>query len=387
MAEKISTETNSDIYELIMTFVNTGKEITDNKNKNDKKTNEKNTGNTDNDKMFVFPKDDINSRVEIPFTFQNNNILNYNDSDSSSSNTIGNNNMNNFNQFHSFIRIQNPPTLFLDISDELSQEKLVYDSLKSENQDLIKTLENKQDKLQKFKNENDVLKNELHKLRNELNQKKSQINKLTDQIKQEEKKYNQQKLLSQDQIEQKDKAIQSLLIKFKNLENEIKNENKESNKKNVEEINKENEENDKKEDNQTANNNVDNEKLKYLEKKFNDEKYSDAEVVNLLTTDLYDLYHYNRIIYESRIQEINKMINNFKEKIESEVDIKLYGSYATETSLPWSEVDLLIIPNKDPNYIKENLFISFIPNLLFKLKAIYPNVIYLENTHIITPII
>ena len=387
LAEKISSETNSDIYELIMTFVNTGKENTDNKNKNDKKTTEKNSNNTDNDKMFVFPKEDINSRVEIPFSFQNNTILNYNDSDSSSSNTTGNNNMNNFNQFHSFIKIQNPPTLFLDISDEISQEKLVYDSLKSENQDLIKTLENKQDKLKKFKNENDILKNELHKLQNELNQKKGQINKLTEQIKQEEKKYNQQKLFSQEQIEQKDKAIQSLLIKFKNLENEIKNENKDNSKKNIEEINKENEENDKKEENEISNNNIDNEKLKYLEKKFNDEKYSDAETVNLLTTDLYDLYHYNRIIYESRIQEINKMINNFKEKIESEVDIKLYGSYATETSLPWSEVDLLIIPNKDPNYIKENLYISFIQNLLYKLKAIYPNTKYSENTHIINPII
>ena len=75
--------------------------------------------------MFVFPKDDISSRVEIPFSFQNNNsILNFNDSTSSSSNNTGNNNnMNNLNQFYSFIKIQNTPTLYLDISDETNHIK------------------------------------------------------------------------------------------------------------------------------------------------------------------------------------------------------------------------------------------------------------------------
>jgi len=106
LAEKINTESNKDIYELIINFANTGKEKNDeensktnnnnNKNKKDKKVSGE-TNNSDNDKMFVFPKDDITSRVEIPFAFQNNNpILNFNDSDSSSSNNTGNSNMNNF---------------------------------------------------------------------------------------------------------------------------------------------------------------------------------------------------------------------------------------------------------------------------------------------------
>ena len=408
LAEKINNESNKDIYDMIMNFVNSGKEKNDedyksnnhnNKNKKDKNAKGENNSNTDNDKMFVFPKDDITSRVEIPFAFQNNNpILNFNDSDSSSSNNTGNNNLNNFNQFYSFIKIQNTPVLYLDISDETNQDKLICDSLKTENENLEMTLEKKENKLQKFRNENESLKNELIKLKNELAQKKNQINLLTEQIKQEDNKLIQQRQLNQTQIEQKDMAIQSLLIKFKNLENEIKNEknlvSKENNdKKSNEEINKENEENSKEnKENKDINNNkpsnVDNEKLKYLEKKFSDEKYSDAEVVNLLTTDLYDLYHYNRMIYESRIQEINKMINILKEIIEIDVDIKLYGSYATQTSLSWSEVDLLIIPSKDPNYINDNFYITFIQSLYHKLQnSFFAKVFYLEDTHIITPII
>ena len=387
LAEKLNNESNKDIFELIMKFYNTGKENNDNednnkynnKNKKDKKNGD---NYNDNDKMFFFPKGDITSRVEIPFTFQGDNkILNNNDNDSTSSNNR-NNNMNNFN-FHSFIRIQNTPTLYLDISDETNQDKLIYDSLKSENESLSITLENKGKKLQEFTNENESLKNDLNKLENELLQKKKQIKYLTEQIKQEENKINQQKQLYQTQIEQKDMSIQSLLIKFKNLENEIK---KEKNEKNNEEINKENDE--KNDDSKNEeNNNINNDKhIKYLEKKFRNLKFSDNEVINLLTTDLYDLYHYNKIIYENRIQEINKMINFLKEIIEIDVDIKLYGSYATQTSLSWSEVDLLIIPSENTNL--DNFYISFIQNLYQKLKiSFFGKVLFLEDTHIIYPII
>ena len=53
-------------------------------------------------------------------------------------------------------------------------------------------------------------------------QKKKQINFLTEQLKQEENKINQKKQINQTEIEQKDMIIQSLLIKYKNMENEIK---------------------------------------------------------------------------------------------------------------------------------------------------------------------
>ena len=82
------------------------------------------------------------------------------------------------------------------------------------------------------------------------------------------------------------------------------------------------------------------------------------------------------------------MINTLKRIIEIDVDIKLYGSYATKTSLSWSEVDLLIIPNNDQNYMNDNFYMNFIQNLFHKLKnGFYGEVFYLEDTHIITPII
>ena len=371
LAKKFTNESNKEIYELIMKYAGVGKENND--DDNDKSI-------SNNDKMFVFLKGDISSRVEIPFSFQDNPIYNNTDNDSINSDTTTS---THHNQFHSFIQIRNPPTLYLDISNETRKEQLVYDGLQTEVQELEKTLDSKQDKLQRLKIENDSLKNELKKLQNELIQKKNIINILTEQIKQEDNTYIQKMQMSQTQIEQKDRAIQSLLIQYKNLENEIKNDRKTKNndKQNVEKINEKNE-------NEKGNFVADNKQLRYLEKKFDDEKYSDNEVINLLTTDLYDLFHYNNIIYESRIQEINKMINILKEIIEINVDIKLYGSYATKTSLSWSEVDILIIPNNNPNYINDNFYMNFIQNLFHKLKnGFYGKVFYLEDTHIITPII
>ena len=371
LAKKLTNESNKEIYELIMKYAGVGKENND--DDNDKSI-------SNNDKMFVFLKGDISSRVEIPFSFQDNPIYNNTDNDSINSDTTTS---THHNQFHSFIKIQNPPTLYLDISNETSKEQLMYDGLQTEVQELEKTLDSKQDKLQRLKIENDSLKNELKKLQNELIQKKNIINILTEQIKQEDNTYIQKMQMSQSQIEQKDRAIQSLLIQYKNLENEIKNDKKTKNndKQNTEKI-------DEKNESEKGNLVADNKQLRYLEKKFDDEKYSDNEVINLLTTDLYDLYHYNNIIYESRIQEINKMINILKEIIDINVDIKLYGSYATKTSLSWSEVDILIIPNNNPNYINDNFYMNFIQNLFHKLKnGFYGKVFYLEDTHIITPII
>ena len=395
LAEQINNESFKDIYTILMKYASTGKDKENNcdnenedsstsnncKSKKDKKQHDNNGG--DSDKMFVFPKDDITSRVEIPFAFQNNNpILNFNDSDSSSSNTTGNNGINNFNQFYSFIKIQNTPTLYLDISDETNQEKLICDCLKTENVNLEKTLEKKENKLQNFITENELLQKELMKLKQELISKNTEIKSLTEQMQQEDHNHKKQRQMNQNQLEQNDIAIQNLLSKYKSLENTLKKENAPIIETNQNEIKTETET--KSETSQNDNN-----KMQYYEKKFNDEKYNDNDVVNLMTTDLYDLYHYNKMIYDSKIPEINKMINILKEIIDINVDIKLYGSYATQTSMIWSEVDLLIIPNIDPNSINENFYISFIQNTFHKLKNSFftQKVVILEDTQIITPII
>jgi hypothetical protein len=338
LAKKINNESNKEIYELINKFINSGKPENSNGNYNNTNSNNNTNNNKkekkiksndsdNNDNIFILPKGDLSSRLEFPFSFQKNSILNLSETDLNSS--IGSNNLNNFNnsnQLFSFIKMENAPTLYLDISDEPHQNKLVYESLKNEKENLEKTLLQKQNKLMDFKNEKELLMKELNKLKNDLLLQNNEINILTEQKAQEENKFIYQRQLNQTQIEQKDMAIQSLLINFKQLEKEITNNNfnKENKESNIDD--KLSETNTAKDTNDTdiinspelKEKEIDNKQFKYLEKKFTEEKYTDNEVINLLTTDLYDFYHYNKMIYESRIQEINKTIAMLKKLLDIE---------------------------------------------------------------------
>ena len=400
LAKKMNKESNKEIYELINKFVNSGKPDNNNGNNNNGNNNKKEkklSVNSDNDKVFMFPpKEDISSRIEFPFSFQKNSILNSNDIDLNSSNSSGNlNNLNNLNQLSSLIKMENTPVLYLDISDEDHQNKLILDSLVNENKNLDKTLEQKQNNLMNFKKESEVLLSELNKLKNELMLKSQEINILTEQKAQEENKFICQRQLNQAQIEQKDIAIQSLLINLKQLEKDINDNNKENKEKNSEDKFNEKNLNDK--DTNYSDNlsnieqkekEINNKQFKFLEKKFSEEKYTDNEVINLLTTDLYDFYHYNKMIYDNRIQEINKMLTILKKLLDIEAEIKLYGSYATKTSLIWSEIDLLIIPSvNDLSYSENNIYGNFIQRLCHKLQSSNLNVAYIEDLQVITPII
>ena len=410
LAKKMNNESNKEIYELINKFINSGKPENSNGNYNNTNTNNNTNNNNKKEKkiisndsdnngnIFIYPpKGDLSSRLEFPFSFQKNSILNSSETDLNSS--LGSNNLNNFNnsnQLSSFIKMENAPTLYLDISDEPHQNKLVYESLKNEKENLEKTLLQKQNKLMDFKNEKELLMKELNKLKNDLLLKNNEINILTEQKAQEENKFIYQRQLNQTQIEQKDMAIQSLLINFKQLEKEItdNNFNKENKESNIDD--KLSETNTAKDTNDTdiinspelKEKEIDNKQFKYLEKKFTEEKYTDNEVNNLLTTDLYDFYHYNKMIYESRIQEINKTIAMLKKLLDIEAEIKLYGSYATKTSLLWSEVDLLIIPNmSNLNFSETNIYSNFIQRIIHKLKSLFMNLDYIDDRQILTPLI
>lgn len=382
---------------------NKGSKETGTSNNNNKRNNNNgnsssiiDSSNTDNDKMFEFPRDDITSRVEIPFVFQNNpsffngganNIDNDNDFPFNPGNMNNNRNSEIPRQFSSYIKIQNTPTLFLDISDEVKQEKLIFDCLKSEKDELGNTLLSKEKTLNAFKMEGENLSKQKESLNNELIQKQNEIGSLTELINQETLNHREQNQKNLEQMEQIDKAIQELLMKFKNLENTIKKEEIENHKEEylagggLEDT----------EDIVGNNKNFEEENMKYLEKKFS-EKYSETHAINLLTADLYDLYHYSKIIHERRIQEINKIINILKDNIDISVEIKLFGSYATFTSLVWSEVDLLIIPNTDLSRLNEystgNETLNFINNLYQKLVSYFKKAILtLAETQLMAPII
>ena len=84
-----------------------------------------------------------------------------------------------------------------------------------------------------------------------------------------------------------------------------------------------------------------------LNKNFSNKRFSNEEVFENLSIDLIDLNNYCRKIYEIRRESIGKMMDILKNDFIEDAQIKLYGSYATKTSLIWSEVDLLILPNHE----------------------------------------
>ena len=343
LAKKIDNDNKKVIYELFNKF------ISYQKNDNNKNfiTNNIKENNYDNDTVFRFlQKEGISSRLEIPFNLQKTCILN------SNGNFLKKEyDFNNSNQFFSFIKIENTPTLYLDISNEEHQNNLIYDGLNKENIQLEKTLNKKEIELINYINENKALTNELNKLKNELILKNNEISILTEQKTEKENKIFLQFQLYKNILKEKDKSIKNLLLDLKKLEKELKKEDEQKEKNIIK-----NEEN----------NNI--KDLKYYEKKFFDDNYNEKEVINLLSKDLYDFYIYNKIIYESRIQEINKMINKLKTLLEDEAMIKLYGSYETKTSLSFSEVDILIISKSNKITFENNKYNNFSQRIKNKLK-------------------
>ena len=359
LAKKFDNGNKKEIYELINKFISYGKS---NDKNNNYITNNKKGGVIDNNEVFMFlQKKGISSRLEIPFNLQKTSIFNSNEIDLKKDNDFNNN-----NQFFSFIKIENTPTLYLDISNEEHQNSLIYEGLNKENIHLEKTLNQKDKQLFDYIKDNKILTDELNKLKSELNLKNNEINTLTEQKTQKENKLFLQFQLYKNILKEKDKSIQNLLLDLQKLEKELKKDNKQEEKNIIK-----NEEN----------NNI--KDLKYYEKKFFDDNYNEKEVINLLSIDLYDFYIYNKIIYESRIQEINKMINKLKKLLEDEATIKLYGSYETKTSLSFSEVDLLIISKSNKITFENNQYNNFNQRVKNKLKnSFLKNDIKIRNNNV-----
>ena len=123
------------------------------------------------DLAFRFPMKESFSKVEVPFSFQQN--LDDPDKDS---------------HFHSYIRITGTPTLYMDISDDHKIDKLNMvsniDSLKNLNKELEKKLKGIDDNIMKFKEDNTLLNKEIEKTKNEILARNNEINKLKQTIQQ-----------------------------------------------------------------------------------------------------------------------------------------------------------------------------------------------------------
>ena len=301
----------------------------------------KGSKNSMKDLAFRFPIQESFSKVEIPFSFQQN--LDDPDKDS---------------HFHSYIRIADTPTLYMDISDDLKIDKFnmvsKIDSLKSANKELEKKLKGIDDNIMKYKDENSLLNKEIEKTKNEILTRNNEINKLKQTIQQ----LNQGNNKYDNDIKSKIQEKNNSYIKLKEMYDKIKNEfdnNKFDENKKKEYLIKIKEETNKFQKEYQNN-------FKYYSNKLmNNNIYPDEYIKQCLQKDLIDFNNY----VGARIQMISPKVKELISYIQSAVDasigkdyeVKLYGSHATGLCLPWSDIDVVLC-KKNGEDIDTNLYMT-----------------------------
>ena len=266
-----------------------------------------------------------NIQIPIEFISQNNNNINLNN----------NNNFNSreeYNKLNHFIRISNTPTLCLDLTNKSYEMELELQKLKTqlnEKIEKIKQLENKKNESEKTLNDKKIF---LNKKEEELKNIKS----IRDQF---------------------DNKINELLIKKNELISKIpESQNSIISKKNLS-------------------------PKEYQELKFEPAKYDENFVTHILQKDLLDYQKYIQEQITKKQFIIEKIISNVQSTVNEilkNYEVKIYGSYATGLSLPWSELDIVIINrNQTKNQIEEVI----LKNLCFRFREkIWVNSIkFLEN--------
>ena len=310
------------------------------KNPSKKKSNYDKNQKTLKDLAFRFPIQDAFSKVEIPFSFQQNL-----------------DDPNNDSRFHSYITIKDTPRLYIDISDDQKVDKFkmssVIDSLRTSNKEKEKKLKLIDDSIMKFKEENNLLNKEIEKIKNEIASRNNDINKLKQSIQQ----FNQGNSKYENDIKQKIQEKNNSFIKLKemydNIKNEIKNNKLDENskkeylikiKEETNKIQKEYQNNFKYYSNKLMNNNI----------------YPDEYIKQCLQKDLIDFNNY----IGARIQMISPKVKELITYIQNAVDasigkdyeVKLYGSHATGLCLPWSDIDVVLC-KKNGDDIDTNLYL------------------------------
>ena len=301
----------------------------------------KSSKNSMRDLAFRFPIQESFSKVDIPFSFQQN--LDDPNKDS---------------HFHSYIRITGTPVLYMDISDDHKIDKLNMvsniDSLKNLNKDLEKKLKGIDDNIMKFKEDNSLLNKEIEKTKNEILTRNNEINKLKQtiqQLNQGNNKYDNDIKLK---IQEKNNSYVKLKEMYDKIKNEFDNNKLDENKKKeyllkikeeTNKIQKEYQNNFKYYSNKLMNNNI----------------YPDEYIKQCLQKDLIDFNNY----IGARIQMISPKVKELINYIQSAVDasigkdyeVKLYGSHATGLCLPWSDIDVVLCKRNGED-IDTNLYMT-----------------------------
>lgn len=334
-----------------------------------------------NEFVFKFPLEKEFSQIEIPFAFQNN-------IDDSSG-----------NKFHSYIKIQDSPTLCLDISNESNVDKLnlssTIESLRSSIKDQDESRKNLEGKITVLKAESDSLKSEISQIQDEVMIRKSKLQKINFIIRENEERHKRKIKEMSDKNNERVITYKKLQEKYTNLQNEINSNTQVNSQSN------QNETSDKSITSQSSS--IDLEKIidlpkekiqqlnieylnsnEYLARKFWLEPYNESYVRNCLQTDLLDFQKY----VKEQIKEIKPKLNQLIELIQSstneaignEYEVKLYGSHATDLCLSWSDLDVVII-HKNNSPITSYVLLHDIFKYMQE-KNYFKTINYIGNTNV-----
>lgn len=303
----------------------------------DKKSNQK----TMKDLAFKFPIKESLSKVEIPFSFQQNL-----------------DDPNNDSRFHSYITIKDTPRLYIDISDDQKIDEFKMpgkiDSLKNANKEKEDRLKTIDDNIMKFKEENNLLNKEIEKIKNEIIARNNEMNKLNQSIQQLTQGNNKYEADIKQKLQEKNNSYVKLKEIYDKIKSDIQTNKLDENtkkeyllkiKEESNKIQKEYQNNFKYYSNKLMNNNI----------------YPDEYIKQCLQKDLIDFNNY----VGSRIQmispKVKELINYIQKAVDASIgkdyEVKLYGSHATGLCLPWSDIDVVLC-KKNGDDIDTNLYIT-----------------------------
>ena len=322
--------------------------IQGNQNENLYMNNMNNNNNNNNNKKVILTKKNVESlknklstkitkkngyNIQIPIEFISGN--NYNNNNNTNFGSI-----DEFNKLNHFIRISNTPTLCLDLTDKSYELEL-----------------------------------ELQELKNQLNEKKEKIKSLENQKLESEKELNDQKLFL-NRKEEELSNLKKISIQYDNEINDL--------------ISKKNELISKIPESQNTIISKKNLSPKeYQELKFQPAKYEENFITHILQKDLLDYQKYIQEQMEIKNVIIEKLIYNVKtivNDILKTYDVQIYGSYATGLSLPWSDLDIVLVNRNQNQNQTINQAKVILGNLLYGFRGklwIY-SMKYLENLPIPT---
>ena len=303
----------------------------------DKKSNQK----TMKDLAFKFPIKESLSKVEIPFSFQQNL-----------------DDPNNDSRFHSYITIKDTPRLYIDISDDQKIDEFKMpgkiDSLKNANKEKEDRLKTIDDNIMKFKEENNLLNKEIEKIKNEIIARNNEMNKLNQSIQQLSQGNNKYEADIKQKLQEKNNSYVKLKEIYDKIKSDIQTNKLDENTK-KEYILKIKEESNKIQKEYQNN-------FKYYSNKLmNNNIYPDEYIKQCLQKDLIDFNNYVGARIQLISPKVKELINYIQKAVDASIgkdyEVKLYGSHATGLCLPWSDIDVVLC-KKNGDDIDTNLYIT-----------------------------